>query len=135
MNRTPDFTLVTEIPASPASIYDAWIDGAGHAAMTGAPASSVPEVGGRFTAWEGYIEGTWSELAPGARIGMRWRTMEFPAEAPAADVAITLEAGPRGTRLTLVQSGTPAGQAENYRVGWEDHYFAPMRAHFGASQA
>ena len=40
------------IPATPAQIWEAWLDGERHAAMTGAPATSEgAEPGDRFTAW------------------------------------------------------------------------------------
>lgn len=46
------------LSATPKAVYDAWLDAVRHAAMTAAPATSDPRVGGRFSAWDGYIEGT-----------------------------------------------------------------------------
>ncbi|HMV66693.1 MAG TPA: SRPBCC domain-containing protein [Myxococcota bacterium] len=131
--RTPDhdFVLSVEMPASPAAVYDAWVSGDGHAAMTGAGATSEPRVGGRFTAWDGYIEGTWLELKPGRRVVMAWRTSEFGADDAPARVELELDASEGGALLRLTQSGSPAGQGPRYRQGWHDFYFNPMRAWFG----
>lgn len=128
---TPDFTLRCRLPASPAALYAAWLDGEQHAAMTGAAASSEPRVGGRFTAWEGYIEGEYLALEPHRAIVMAWRTSEFPEEAPSARVEVLLQADGDGAELVVVQAGTPPDQVESYRQGWEDYYFAPMRAWLG----
>ncbi|MBM3274576.1 MAG: SRPBCC domain-containing protein, partial [Candidatus Sericytochromatia bacterium] len=50
--------LTADIPASPQAIYDAWLDADEHSAFTGASASVEPQAGGKFSAWDGYIEGT-----------------------------------------------------------------------------
>ena len=123
----PDFTLTVDLPAAPARLFDAWISGPGHAEMTGAPATSEPTVGGAFTAWDGYIEGTWTALDRPRRVVMAWRTSEF-GDAPDAQVEVTFEPTETGARLTLTQSGSPADQADGYRQGWEDYYFTPMRS-------
>lgn len=124
----PDFVLTTVLPASPARLYEAWVDPEQHAAMTGAGATSDPREGGDFTAWDGYIEGRYRALVPGRHIAMRWRTSDFPAGAPDAVVEVLFEEDAAGTRLTLTQRSSPPDQAQAYVQGWEDYYFAPMRA-------
>jgi uncharacterized protein YndB with AHSA1/START domain len=119
------------VPASCETIFDAWIDGAGHAAMTGADASSEPEVGGRFTAWDGYIEGVHEILERPHRIVQRWRTVEFPEDAPDSRLELRFTTEGDGTRVHILHSEIPAGQGEQYEQGWHDHYLAPMVAHFG----
>lgn len=63
------------IPASAREIYDAWLSGKGHAAMTGSPAKG-------------------------------------------------------SAKVTLKHTEIPAGQADGYREGWTEYYFAPMKEHF-----
>lgn len=62
------FTVSEIIPASPEAIYDAWLDSKAHGAMTGSKAKASAKVGAKFSAWDGYIEGTNLELVPGERI-------------------------------------------------------------------
>ena len=50
------------IPAKPAEIYKAWLSSKGHSAMTGSAAKVTGKVGGKFTAWDGYIFGKTLEL-------------------------------------------------------------------------
>ncbi len=127
MNQNVDFILSAEFPTSPRTLYRAWIDGAGHAEMTGASATSDPRVDGEFTAWDGYISGVWLELEPDRHLTMRWRTVQFPKTAPSARVRVVFDPTPGGTRLTLTQEGTPPEQVESYRRGWDEHYFEPIR--------
>ena len=119
------------VAASPDEVYLAWVDGDRHAAMSGGGASSDPRVGGRFTAWDGYIQGEHVALEPGRRVVQRWRTAEFPPDAPDSLLELTLEAVPGGTRVTLVHTEIPDGQAARYDEGWVKFYFEPMRAFFG----
>jgi uncharacterized protein YndB with AHSA1/START domain len=127
MNR---FIVSTELPASPQSVYDAWIDGARHSEMTQSPASASTEIAGIFTAHDGYINGINLELVPGKRILQTWRTTEFEGTDPDSSIEITLEETSTGTLLTLTHWNIPAGQAEGYESGWQDHYFAPVLEYF-----
>lgn len=85
------FTLTTVIPATPAEIYKAWLSTKGHTAMTGSAAKVDGKIGGKFTAWDGYIFGSTLALEPDQRIVQAWRTSEFPDEAPDSLVEITLK--------------------------------------------
>jgi len=126
-----EFTISATIPASPRAIYDAWLSSKGHAALTGASAKVSAKVGGKFTAWDGYISGKNLKLVPGRRIVQAWRTTEFAAADPHSQIDVTLEPVRGGTKLALHHTNIPAGQSD-YRSGWKDCYFEPMTAHFGA---
>ncbi len=124
------------IPASPKQIYEAWLDSEGHAALTGGSQASVdPRPGGRFSAWDGYIEGTTLEVQPHRRILQAWRTSEFPEGSQDSRLEVLLKAVPGGTRVTLRHSDIPEGQGQEYAQGWVDHYFEPMKRHFGGKAA
>jgi len=120
----------TVLPASPARIYRAWLSSKAHTAMTGGEATVDPKVGGRHTAWDGYIEGVTLELEPNRRIVQSWRSTEFPAGAPDSRLEILLEKVEGGTTITLNHSEIPAGQGVQYESGWVESYFDPMRAYF-----
>ena len=83
-----------------------------------------PKVGGGFTAWEGYIEGTNVELEPFKRIVQRWRTLEFPVDAPDSLLEILLEPSNGGALLTINHSEIPEGQGDAYKLGWADKALA-----------
>ena len=119
------------IPATVSEIYTAWMNSEGHSAMTGSPANVDGNVGGEFTAWDGYIFGSTLELEPDRRIVQAWRTSEFPDDAPDSHVEILFEEVAEGTKVTLTHSDMPEDQVHSYRQGWEDFYFKPMKEYFG----
>jgi activator of HSP90 ATPase len=121
------FTVSEVIPATPEQIYQAWLSTKGHSAMTGSPAEVEARVKGKFTAWDGYIFGETLELKPNQRIVQAWRTTEFPEGSPDSRVEITLEAVNGKTKITINHSNIPKGQAEDYKQGWQDFYFKPMK--------
>ena len=127
-----EFTLTAEFNVSAEKIYKAYLSTQGHTEMTGSPAKVDGSVNGDFTAWDGYIWGTFLALEENKKIVQAWRTAEFPEEAPDSHVEILLEEIASGealatTKLTLIHTDMPEGQAESYRQGWEDFYFKPMR--------
>jgi len=125
-----DFTLTALMPVSPQVIYDTWIDSRGHTERTGSAAEMSAEVGGGYTAWDGYIFGRNIELVPHSRIVQSWRTAEFGDDDPDSTIIVSLEPADGGTRLTLEHRGVPDGQTDYEQGGWEENYFAPMREYF-----
>ncbi len=98
--------------------------------MTGSAAKVDGKAGGKFSAWDGYIFGTTLELTPNERILQAWRTSEFPEGVPDSRVEILFEEAAGGTKVTLAHTKMPEDQVEDYRQGWEDFYFKPMREYF-----
>jgi uncharacterized protein YndB with AHSA1/START domain len=49
------FRLSAVISAPLERVYAAWLDSESHGAFSGGKASIQPRVGGKFTAWGGYI--------------------------------------------------------------------------------
>ncbi|MDA1279243.1 MAG: SRPBCC domain-containing protein [Chloroflexi bacterium] len=129
MNR---FTVSAEIPAPPQVVYDAWIDGDQHGAMTGSPATASREIGGAFSAHGGYIEGINLELESGRRVLQTWRTTEFADSDSDSSIEITFVPIDAGTLLRLRHWNIPEGQADDYETGWQDFYFTPMSEYFSS---
>ena len=128
--RKNSFKLTAVIPAPRKRVYEAWLDARAHSAFTGAKTTIRAKIGGRFTAWDGYITGKTLELKPSRLIVQSWRTTEFPADAADSRVELHFEDAATGTRLTLIHSGAPSTQVASYKTGWRDFYFRPMRAWF-----
>ena len=129
------FEISTFFPTiSVERIYRAWLDSGEHSAFTGSPAQIDPGVGGKFTAWDGYIYGKTLKTEPFQRILQAWRTTEFPEQSPDSQLEILIEGVDNGAKVTLIHTGIPDGQAEDYRQGWEEYYFEPMQRYFSAEQ-
>ena len=124
--------LTSEIilPAAPQTVYEAWLDSFEHTAFTGGEAEIDSNIGGQFSAWDGYITGRTLELEPFTRIVQSWRTTEFPENAPDSKLEILITPAPKGCQLTLNHTEIPAGQGKQYDQGWKDFYFEPMLKYF-----
>ena len=132
---TDSFEISTVIPSATAGqVCRGWLDSAEHSAFTGSPAEITRDGEGQFTAWDGYISGSTLEVEAPNRILQTWRTSEFPADSPDSRLEILIEDVDEGVRLTLIHTGIPSGQGENYRQGWEDYYFEPMRTYYSGDK-
>ena len=132
--KADSITASAVIPARPELIYAAWLSSKGHTEMTGSAAKATGRVGSRFSAWDGYISGKTLELKPHTRILQSWRTTEFAAEEPDSILEILLAEAKGGTRVTLNHSDIPAGHGPEYKKGWIDFYFKPMKEFFARSK-
>lgn len=124
------FEMKRVFPVPPSEIYNSWLDSVHHTKMTGGSAFIGPNVGEKFTAWDGYISGKNIELIEDKKIVQAWRTTNFEEEEEDSRVTITLEPAEHGTMLTLLHKNIPTGQPE-YEKGWDEHYFVPMAQYFG----
>jgi activator of HSP90 ATPase len=115
------------IPATPDEVYDAFIDPKKHTAFTGSKATGSPKVGGKFTAWDGYILGKNLELEKGKRIVQEWITTEWPEGYSPSRLELTFTKVSSGTEISMIHSNVPAEQADDYKQGWIDFYWKPLK--------
>ena len=118
------------IDASPAEVYEAYVDPKKHAAFTGQSATGSPKVGGRFTAGDGYISGKYLVLEKGKKILHEWTTTEWPAGYPPSLLELRLRAKGKKTELTMLHTKVPEEQVDYYAEGWKEFYWAPLKKHF-----
>lgn len=121
------------IPAAPERVYDAWLNSQEHTSFTGGEKAEIdPAVGGKFTAYSGYISGSNLELKKNRKIVQAWRTTEFPPGAPDSRLEIQLKRRDDGsTEIAFLHTDIPDGQSQRYQSGWIDFYLTPMRMYFG----
>lgn len=124
-----EFKLTTIFETLPQAIYEAWLSSEAHGDMIGGEANISAEPGSHFSAWDGYIEGEILEMEPNKRIYQSWRTTEFTDDEEDSFVEVLLSETDGNTELTLIHTNLPA-HGEQYRMGWEQHYFQPMKEYF-----
>ena len=112
--------------ASPHVVYEMLMDSRKHAGFTGEKARIDRKVGGKFTAYAGYITGVNLELVADKKIVQSWRGSDWP-EGLFSRVTFSLEEVQGGTRLTFRQSGVPEAHYDDINQGWRDYYWKPMR--------
>ena len=129
-SRVRTITQKVVVAATPAQVFAALITPSLHAAFTGAAATGSARVGAAFTAWDGYIFGVTRELVKDSKIVQDWKTTEWPEGASPSRVEFSFKAVAGGTEIRMVHSNVPAEQADDYRQGWIDYYWNPLKAYF-----
>ena len=124
-----EFTFKTSINALSKDIYEAWLSSEGHTKMTGGKANTSKEVGFEYTAWDGYITGRNLTLEENKRIVQSWRSSDFEETEEDSQIEVLLEQNNGITELTLNHTNVPKN-GDQYKKGWEEHYFQPMKAFF-----
>lgn len=113
--------------ASPHEVYEALMDSALHTAFTNSPAEISREVGGDYMAYGGYISGANLELVPDRKIVQSWRAMDWPEDVFSV-VTFLLTEQDGGTRLDFTHADVPDGTQDEFRQGWIDNYWEPLKA-------
>src|SRR4030067_2531772 len=113
------------IPTSPDALYEAFMDAKIHSAFTGSKATCDPKIGGKFTAWDGYISGRNLELEKGKKIVQEWITTEWPQDYPPSKLELTFNQVDGNTEIIMVHSNVPADQANELLEGGTAFYWKP----------
>jgi len=120
INQTINFN------APPQDIYDYYINGRKLTKITGGKAANTEKVGGKFSAWDDYIQGKNIELVPGKKIVQKWTCADF--EGHMTDVTIELKKkGEKQTELILTQENVPDDFYEDINEGWNHFYWEPIK--------
>jgi activator of HSP90 ATPase len=130
MAKTETIKQNVSVPATPEEVYEAFIDPKKHSKFTGSKATCDPKVGGKFTAWDGYISGKNLQLEPAKKILQEWQTTDWPEGQPPSTLELTLKKTGTGTQIIMKHSGVPADQAADTAQGWIDWYWEPLKKYF-----
>ena len=124
-----EFILKTNFDTTAKEIYESWLSSEGHTKMTGGSVNVSDKIGGKFTAWDGYIKGGNIDLEPHKRIFQTWRTSQFEENEEDSQIEVLLDEVNGKTEFTLIHTNL-SESGEQYKQGWEDYYFEPMRNYF-----
>lgn len=120
------------LPCSPAEAYELLMSSRKHAAFTDHPAKISTKLGGKVSAYDGYIEACNLELKPGKKIVQAWRTREWPA-GWFSKATWTFAKAKGGTKLVFTQTQIPAFDYADLKAGWVEHYWDRMKAYLAGS--
>jgi activator of HSP90 ATPase len=138
MNETSDDILLQEITmskvikqtvtfkASPHEVYESLMDSRKHAAFSNSKASISRKIGGKFNAYDNYIAGKNIELISDKQIVQDWRAVDWP-DGYFSRVTFKFTAVQGGTRLDFTHADVPDGTEEEFKQGWIDNYWEPMK--------
>ena len=128
MSQSIQQTVTFTVP--PHVVYEVLMDSQQHAAFTGGAAKISRQVGGEFSAFDGYITGRNIILVPGKQIVQSWRAADWE-EGVFSTVTFKFTPVPEGTRLDFTHSDLPDGTEQEFTRGWIENYWEQMQRHFG----
>jgi activator of HSP90 ATPase len=123
--KTKTIRQSARFKASPHEIYEMLMDSRKHAKFTGEKARISRKIGGKLTAYGGYIEGINLNLMPDRKIVQSWRGSDWP-EGHYSRATFSLKKIRNGSHLTFTQSGVPDQYYHDISQGWRDYYWKPM---------
>ena len=104
------------------------MDSKKHSTFTESKAKISRVIGGKFTVFEGDLEGKNLELIPDKKIVQSWRSNEedWPKN-HYSTLTVELESVKTGTRLNIKHTGVPVASYESVKQGWDEYYWEPMK--------
>jgi activator of HSP90 ATPase len=124
--NTKTIRQTTTFACKPEDVYDALMNSKKHSFFTQSKVIISPKVGGKFSSYDGYAEGTNLELIPNKRIVQSWRASDWPV-GHYSTVEFELFPLKKGTKLVFVQKQLPAACAIDIAEGWKQYYWKPMK--------
>ena len=115
------------LKASPAVLFDAFLDSKKHSQITGAPAKVSRRPGGRFTAFGGALSGHNLLLVPGRMIVQAWRSAAWKKADPDSVLVVRFEKTSNGAAAYLAHIGVPQYDHKGVIQGWKKYYWKPWK--------
>ncbi|MBC8045490.1 MAG: SRPBCC domain-containing protein [Fimbriimonadaceae bacterium] len=125
--KTKTIKQQIEFFATPVQLYNMLMDEKIHAAFTQAAAKISNSVGGKFTAWDGYISGKNIELIVGKKIVQEWTSTDMPDGHISIITFEFAEQKKGNTLIKFTHENVPADQYDELLKGWIDFYWEPMK--------
>jgi activator of HSP90 ATPase len=127
--KTKSIRQAATFNATPAEVYHLIMNPKTHAAFTGTRVTMSNKVNGKFTVFDGYVNGYNIELVEGKKIVQAWHFAEDGWPDDHYSICTFLFEPVDGkTRLTFHQAGVPEHKAEELKEGWKQYYWNPIKA-------
>lgn len=129
--KTKDIKQKVTFQVSPAEVYKALMDSKIHSAFTSSVCKIGKKEGSSYSAYDGYINGKNVKLIPGKKITQTWQAVDgvWP-EGYYSEITFDLKAIKNGTELNFLHKGVPINQLDEFKKGWVEHYWEPMKDYF-----
>lgn len=129
---TPAIEQSATFQATPAELYQLFMDSAKHTAATGASAKISRKVGGKWSAFGGMILGKNLALVPNRMIVQSWRSSAWKPADPDSVLVVSFEKTKNGAAVHLAHVGVPPHDHKGVTLGWKKFYWEPWDAYFKA---
>jgi len=120
---------VIKFNAPPEKVYKLYMDPEKHAEVTGHAVSIGKQMGDKFKAFDGHIEGRMLHVVERKMIVQTWRGSEWKKKDQDSILMLTFQKVFGGTKLHLVHAGIPNGQLSLIKKGWDVFYWKAWKAY------
>ena len=113
--------------ATPADLYELFMNSEKHSAATGAPAKISRKVGGKWSAFNGMILGKTLALVPNRMIVQTWRSSAWKTADLDSILVVRFEKTHNGAAAHLAHIGVPEDDHKGVTQGWIKFYWKPWK--------
>ena len=114
--------------ATPHEVYEALMDSKKHTDFTEATAVISRDIGGKFTAFDGWASGENVELVQDKKIVQTWRSADWP-DNHYSTITFSLKQKGVETILDFTQTEIPMGFYNDIKQGWIDWYWDKLKVY------
>jgi activator of HSP90 ATPase len=114
--------------ATPAQLFEIYLDSKKHSAATLAKASMSRKAGGEFTAFDGMLAGRNLIVVPNQLIVQAWRATHWKKSDPDSILVLKFRKTKGGGRVELLHTNLPDHDFHGVKKGWPHYYWRPWRA-------
>src|SRR6267143_2180813 len=119
------------LPASPAELFDSYLDPKRHAAITGHPVTISTKPGSEFRAFDGMLSGRIVAVIPKRLVVQTWRSGKWKEKDADSSLILAFSGDPGYGQIDLVHVNVADKDVQGVTEGWEKFYWAPWRKFLG----
>ena len=119
------------LPASPAELFDSYLDPKRHAAITGHPVTISTKPGSEFRAFDGMLSGRIVAVIPKRLVVQTWRSGKWKEKDADSILILAFSGDPGYGQIDLVHVNVADNDVQGVTEGWEKFYWAPWRRFLG----
>lgn len=117
------------LPATPAELYEMYMNPEVHGEFTGAPVKISEESGSHFEAFGGLVTGMTLQVIKHRLVVQSWRSVNFAKTDPPSTLVLSFTPEDDEGRIDLVHVDVPDCDYQGVSGGWESRYFEPWLAY------
>jgi activator of HSP90 ATPase len=118
--------------ATPAQLFEMYMDSKKHSAATGGKAKLNRKPSGAFTAWNNMLRGRNLMIVPNRMIVQSWRSVNFKPGDLDSILILQFSEVPSGAQVDLVHVNVPVQDHKGVTKGWPLYYWKPWQKYLAA---
>ena len=124
--KTKDLKSTITFKTSPHEVYEMLMDSKKHADLIKSKAKISRKVGGKFSVFNGSINGVNLELVKDHKIIQSWHANDWPKDYY-SKIEFVIEKIKDKAKVKFTHTGIPENSYESVKTGWHEFYWNPMK--------